>query len=168
MVNIHNIREIYEEYVDTELLANLPTYQLSQDPLESFFGRIRNSLGTNTNPTVEQFKAAYRKNLLNLEIQSSIFSNCRDQLNILTVSSKKNDLADRFVISEIRDQIEFEFDFNPNDQLLDPFRETLIVSVAAEIESRIRKATYKCTPCAMVLVENNKISDDINICRHIH
>ena len=40
---------------------NLKRMILFQDHLEAFFGRIRARLGCNTNPTVIQFTAAYKR-----------------------------------------------------------------------------------------------------------
>lgn len=52
MINIHNLKEIYEQYAETKKIISIPTQHLNQDPLENFFGRIRSCLGSNTNPTV--------------------------------------------------------------------------------------------------------------------
>lgn len=88
IVNIHNIKEMYLEYVESGKMHSLPTRRLNQDPLESFFGRIRTCcLGSNNNPTVEQFCSAYRKVLVSVELSSSVFSNCVDRLSILQVPS---------------------------------------------------------------------------------
>lgn len=45
LINIHSIRCAYEMYVQTGLLEYLPTYQMSQDGLESLFGRVRSLNG---------------------------------------------------------------------------------------------------------------------------
>lgn len=80
---------MFTEFVENKKIMDFfPTRKLSQDPLENFFGRIRSNMGSNDNPTVEQFCAAYRKVLVNTELTSSALSNCVDQLNILQVSSK--------------------------------------------------------------------------------
>lgn len=83
------MKEIYRKYVEIDKIEKfLPTRLLNQDPLENFFGRIRSCLGSNDNPTTEQFCSAYRKVLVNTELTCSSLSNCVDQLNILHVSSK--------------------------------------------------------------------------------
>lgn len=87
LINIMSLKEIVSEYLDTGLIESVPTFYMSQDPLETFFGRVRSLNGNNDNPNVEQFSSALRKLLIHNEIVSSDLSNCTDQLNILTVSS---------------------------------------------------------------------------------
>lgn len=88
IINIANVKEIYNSYVETKCIPNLRTRDLNQDPLENFFGRIRTTcLGNNDNPTVEQFCAAYRKILVCTELTTPSFANCKDSLNILQISS---------------------------------------------------------------------------------
>lgn len=41
LVNIFNIKRVFEMYVATGIVDYLPTYQMSQDPLESLFSRVR-------------------------------------------------------------------------------------------------------------------------------
>lgn len=88
IINAHNLKEIYSEYVETGRLAELPTRSLNQDPVENFFGRIRSCLGSNDNPTTEQFSGIYRKVVVSRELTSSTLSNCIDRLNILHMSSE--------------------------------------------------------------------------------
>ncbi len=77
---------------------------MSQDHLEMFFGSIRSSLGLNNNPSVHQFKTAYRKLVVGA-IHYNINENCLNQddtqilLPVNTVKtaqfvSNKFDLAD--------------------------------------------------------------------------
>lgn len=77
IIDILNVIDIYKEYVETNLLTNLPVYLLNQDQLESWFARMRafNCLGQNTNPTTVQYCAAHRKNSVKSEITSSAFAN---------------------------------------------------------------------------------------------
>lgn len=70
-------------------LKHIATYSLGQDSLESFLSRIRSKCGDNDNPTVEKFKSAYKKMLVNKGITSSAFANCQDNLNVLCVPSIK-------------------------------------------------------------------------------
>lgn len=90
IINATNLKEMYEKFVESGKLTAIPTQYLNQDPLENFFGRSRSCLGSNTNPTVEQFCAAYRKTLVNLELTCSSLSNCADQLNILKITSLRS------------------------------------------------------------------------------
>lgn len=90
IINAHNLKEIYSKYVESEKIEEfLATRLFNQDPLENFFGRIRSCLGSNDNPTTEQFCGSYRKVLVNAELTCSALSNCVDQLKILHVSSDR-------------------------------------------------------------------------------
>lgn len=90
IINIISLRSIYSTYIETGLIVSIPTYQLSQDSLESLFGRIRSLCGSNDNPTSIQFTSGLRKILIKSEVTASAFANCTDNLQILTVSSKSN------------------------------------------------------------------------------
>lgn len=89
LINMANIKSIYTDFVQTGRLEQFHARRICQCPLESFFSRCRSysMLGSNTNPTVLQFRSIIRKILVNNEITSSNFANCTDHLQILTVSS---------------------------------------------------------------------------------
>ncbi|XP_031632405.1 uncharacterized protein LOC116346474, partial [Contarinia nasturtii] len=70
--------EMFKEYVEeAHFLDNMFTYNLLQDVIEMFFGRIRACGGFNNNPNIQQFKGAYRKLQSNIKIDLSEKSNCR-------------------------------------------------------------------------------------------
>lgn len=94
LMNIICLREIFELFLKTGKLSYIPTYSLSQDQLEAFFGRIRSKCGFNRNPTAEQFKSAFRKITVNSEIRSSHQANCLDNLNIYSVASSSKKCSD--------------------------------------------------------------------------
>lgn len=71
LMNISSVKSIYHEYVETGKLDYLMTYQLSQDPLESLFSRMRTINGNNDNPTSIQFTSALRKTRIHNETKSS-------------------------------------------------------------------------------------------------
>lgn len=82
-----NIKNIFTHYVESHQLKNIPTFHLTQDPLEALFSRVRYLNGSNDNPTVEQFMSAMRKLLVQSDFKSSESANCTDELNILCVPS---------------------------------------------------------------------------------
>lgn len=45
LINIFSLKCAYKMYVETGILEYLPTYQMSQDGLESLFGRVRSLNG---------------------------------------------------------------------------------------------------------------------------
>lgn len=82
-----NVKNIFIDYVQCGHFDEIPTFNLSQDPLESLFSRVRYLNGNNDNPTAEQFISCMRKLLIQSEFSSSNSANCRDDLNILVVPS---------------------------------------------------------------------------------
>lgn len=88
LANIESLRYLYEHYVRSGKIPKLATFYLSQDPLETLFGRIRSLLGDARNPTLEQFTGALRKVMTNNDIKStSSCTNVVDSSNIMIVSS---------------------------------------------------------------------------------
>lgn len=154
---------MYTRYVETGAIKSLPTYQLSQDPLESLFSRIRSLNGNCDNPPVTQFTSAIRKILLHNEITSSHSANCADHLKILTVSSRPqsnpNEMPNISVQQEEEDETFRTMQPNENDFLIDCFEESTISLIATSIEQKIIKAgRFECE-CEHVLVRNNKVTD---------
>lgn len=159
LIDIIAVKSIYEDFVETGKIDQFATFHASQDPLESFFGRIRSKCGNNINPTVEQFKSAFRKILINNEISASTGSNCFDNLNIYFVSTHVNSTE-----TQIHDEENIEtFDhFCENDYLLDAYQEATICQMASDIENKIRtQANFDCDLCLNILNENEKVSVDI-------
>lgn len=89
-VCIESTKSLYKNFVEKEKkISFLPTYKVSQDHIELFFGNMRGRLGFNNNPTTEQFKAAYKKMLTHMELRESFTGNCipLENISILTSSS---------------------------------------------------------------------------------
>lgn len=168
LLNIVSLKSIYAEWVETEILKELPTYQLSQDPLESLFGRVRSLNGNNDNPNVVQFGSALRKILIDNELKSSKHANCADQLSILKVSSKRlnssTNLNTNLLISHITsEQNEDENDdvfehpiLNENDILMNCCEEVTIASIGSSIEKKIHEAARFECGCKDILAQNEK------------
>lgn len=184
IINMINARKMYEDYVVTGLLDSLSLFYNSQDLLESFFSRIRALLGANDNPTAQEFKAAIRKLLFFNEISSSIFANCEDNLDILTVSSEKprmmnifqdqnndgenNFSAENEIIDENIDFFEEIEEFNARSNTseaeseIQNKEEATIAYVAGTIEKKIKSSKFACKECLSICEylfdENEKIS----------
>lgn len=164
LIDITVLRSVYEEYVETGVLNQIPTFHMSQDPLESFFGRIRSKCGNNDNPTVEQFKSAYRKTLVNKEFTAPVGANCKDNLKILSVSSthKINVLEAESDINDFSEHLEEFEPFNTADNVLDAYAEATVCQIASDIEKKIRcQANFECTLCSNILNENEKVPINI-------
>lgn len=105
IIDIYSITSMFKELVEeNQIFTCLPTYHLSQDVLEMFFGKIRSCCGFNNNPNADQFKGAYRKIQCNLDLHAPAKNNCRfldkhlpDQLSysdIYFVSSRRTALKE--------------------------------------------------------------------------
>lgn len=69
-------RKLYSEGIASFLI----TRQLNQDPLENFFGSIRQQGGNNDNPTPIQFQRAYKK-LFHSNLLQVNTGNCEDDID---------------------------------------------------------------------------------------
>lgn len=172
LLNMESIRQLYNELVITGILSSLPTFYLSQDPLESFFSRVRSLHGANDNPTVTQFKSAMRKLLFYNEISSTEFANCADNLNILTVSSAKSSCQtllepqigadifevreENYVQTDDEDVLAYEA-LRIEEQMPHSTEETTIAFFSGCVEKHIQSKRFECSHCENVLRENDKI-----------
>lgn len=189
IINIHTLKGIYAEYVETGKMDSIPMRRLNQDPVESFFGRIRTCcLGNNDNPTVEQFSAAYRKILVASELTSSVFSNCKDHLKILHTPSthkpkvstlpiivrvdptvyknKSGPKTNAASIQEINDLLIPKQDTNDVDDDSYSFdgSEITIARLAGEIENKILTVTRsKCEECTNIIPNMFNINEASDI-----
>lgn len=78
IIDMESLMKIFVTYVEKKaVITSIPTYNLLQDVIEMFFGRIRSCGGHNNNPNVLQFKGAYRKVQCNMRMDLSPNSNCR-------------------------------------------------------------------------------------------
>lgn len=173
-----NLKSMYKELVESNLMENLPTFSFSQDHLESFFGRIRSRHGFNDNPNVQQFCGAFRRIIVNQEIRSSRSSNCQDHLNILTVSSRRlqRESAESNknlspILTDSDDGAEFDEDKKNPDQtelmqecefLPDDLEKTSVAYMAGLIEKKIlTQAAFNCPLCRQVFSVNDKIAETL-------
>lgn len=165
IINMTNIKMIYEDIVGTHIMDYLPVFRLSQDLLESYFGRVRQLHGCNDNPTCQQFISAYRKLFANDGIRSSELANCIDDLNILTISSHRsrrptlNELNASTIDDSLSDSmceqgLEQIGDMN---FLADGLEDASIAYLAGFIEKKIDFSRFECSDCINVLRENDKI-----------
>lgn len=83
LINIESLKYLFLHLIEKEnRLIFLPTYKVSQDHLEIFFGSIRMHGGHNDNPNCKQFKGIYRKLLTHLELKCLTTGNCVPLENI--------------------------------------------------------------------------------------
>lgn len=177
LINIANTKAIYNNFVQNGDLDQFSVRRICQCPLESLFGRCRSHsmLGPNTNPTISQFKSIMRKVVVNNEVTSSTFSNCDDQLDIWSISSRApgnsqitairtteaieadvvlEDIIEAGGDEEDRFQLQHRIvcDENPSNE------EIGIAHIAGQIDKRIEMGTkIKCNLCRAIIAENSKI-----------
>lgn len=61
LITISAVECLWEDLKNMDGVEFLATRRLNQDPIENFFGKIRQNCGTNLKPTVEQFIGAFKK-----------------------------------------------------------------------------------------------------------
>ena len=76
---------LWERCHREDSISFLITRQVNQDPLQKFFGCIRQQGGKSDNPTPSQFKRAYRK-LFHITLLSVVSGTCEDDNNNLLVN----------------------------------------------------------------------------------
>lgn len=174
IITTSSIQRIYNDYVETGDIEYLPTYSLSQDPLEIFFGKIRSHCGHNDNPTPQQFMAAYRKLLIHTTIFKSTHANCEWDIeydmasqpfsNVLfatsrraTIQSSRHFVEPPLELDEIYIKLD-EIEAMEQSGLIDTcLKGVAIIHVAREIESRLKTIDTNCDECKNIFQEN---SDD--------
>lgn len=181
IINMNSLMQMYREYVVAEdvpdiALDFIPTYALSQDHLEIFFGKIRARGGFNDNPSSLVFTSAYQQLIVNNNILLSKHSNCSLQgkgtignpfSNILTISSKripKTGIHSREEWSfpdEDIDELHLEIDrieaMERTSEMTEHLTDCTIGHIATVIENKIMNSnTFNCDPCRKIFDENKR------------
>lgn len=69
IIDMVSLMDMFTEYIEqNHILTSIATYNMLQDVIEMFFGRIRACGGFNNNPNVHQFKGIY------ISLKSTIYS----------------------------------------------------------------------------------------------
>lgn len=177
LVDIDSSKAMYNLYVEElRLFQYIPTYNLQQDIIEMFFGKIRACGGYNNNPNVHQFMGAYRKLLCNIKIEPPRYGNCQYfelrlpenqyHSDVYFVSSRKPKL-DKNYFDEIfeaqRDAIIQEVvnleAVEACEPLIDITKNFSIASIAAKIELKIMNCPrFYCNSCRTVFEKNDKMN----------
>lgn len=179
IMDFTNLKLMYQEYVEHGAMKEISTYCISQDHLEMFHGKLRSRNGHNNNPTVMQFKGAYRRLLCNLDISPPKWSNCMildskstdfgPQSNVYFISSRRSKLDvlkdDQFQTNLRNQEDEIVEDLchleslESSSHLLDGFASASIAYAARIIEKRIESREFYCDCCRRVFKDNDKIID---------
>lgn len=120
--------------------------------MESFFGRVRCRLGCNTNPTTQQFTAAYKKLVLgacgkNFSISSNVIG--QDETVALDVFSSKKS-AIQYLEKKYDLVDDFEDEFESLDPTLTEFQDSAITYIAGFVKRKLQ-SEVKCLLCTEVI-----------------
>lgn len=170
IVGLRNLEVIYDRFVASEILVYIPTYKLNQDHVELFFSSIRSRLGYNNNPTVRQFKAAYRQLVVHCQIREGGVGNCLplesiEILNCSPLDAINNSTERAVMVDESPDDSDSfkEYSFlQEHDYLLNPsslniYCKKIVEYIAGFIVFRLQKS-LRCSDCIAVLQGNANAS----------
>jgi DNA transposase THAP9 len=169
IINLKNIKNLYNRFIVSKKLIYLPFYKLNQDHIELFFATIRSRLGRNNNPTVRQFMAAYIRSLVRCEIRENGIGNCLplEQITILDCSEniinmtttkrnfieeEQNDSENIFLDSKFLDENQYLFDFD--ETVLGEYALNVVQYIAGYIIFQLSK-TIKCIACIELMKGND-------------
>lgn len=171
---------LYDRLIEKEkVLKYLTLYRFTQVHLELFFGVIRAHGRANNNPTSRQFKAAYKKTLINTELKESFGGNCipLEDISILNESSvqKINITSERYRILQndlslessegtdvepMADELLLEFDEQLNTTIGDYLRRQIVAYISGYVVKDLH-SKIKCESCLKELYADNYDDDDL-------
>lgn len=181
IINIAALKQIYQYLVEEkQYIIDLPTYLMSQDFLERFFGKLRSFHGFNNNPDVICFQSAYIKlcsgisispplasNSLSLQVRLSTSASYSD---LFHVSSRRhapiaNTTTDSTFLQKV-DEEKFQIysditrleEIDRSYYLIDGFAGASIAYASHRIEDKI-KSKFICEMCQSIFETNEKFLD---------
>lgn len=166
LVAIESFTNLFRIYVEEMgVMENLFTYWFSQDHLEHFFGAIRAKCGSNNNPNAAQFRAAYKRLLVNNSVMTPTTGNCQDFEKVGTLNAK-NVVVETPNSQEPNDEqtkhwhTEYLFDY-------ETFKADVALSLAiqqnaGEVKRKLLRS-LKCTTCANFIL-NDGLEAITSIC----
>ncbi|EZA50769.1 THAP domain-containing protein [Ooceraea biroi] len=150
IIDLKNLKKIYQDYVETGYLKYILSYKFSQDHLEIFFSVIRAMGGYNNNPNCVQFSSAYKCLLHYNEVKSSAAANCLplDNTRLLTISSKPikkhcDYLKEEEIENVMIDDILLHFDVNSTIH-------HAVLNISGFVERRVLQQ-LSCNTCIQLL-----------------
>jgi len=171
LINIQSMQQMYKFLcIDNEYLKYIPMYKISQDHLELIFGNIRSCGGYNNNPTVRQFKSAFKKLIIHTEIKEGNTGNCipLEEIYILNISSNlkqsknpvniinetANENSQKW-FSDLDDTAYIDHDYCLEIPLsFTEYKNEVITYLAGYIARKLMK-TLHCVECVGALIEQN-------------
>lgn len=171
LINIESIKHLVQHLIENEdRLIFLPTYKMSQDHIEIFFGSVRMHGGHNDNPNVKQFKGIYRKLLTHLELkcltgncmplENIAILNCSSAIQIINATSASYRHEEDYEDSTLNFLKPIEKDVGNLASYLDvpdinDFRKYVIGYIAGGVAHYLSKK-IKCDPCMSRLLSSER------------
>lgn len=144
---ICTLRSAIAMYIDLQASHSfLPTFRLSQDPIETLFSKVRRMGGHNNNPTVVEFQASIRRLVLKQNINASTSANCVDSFDtsgVLSIEWNRNKTSSPPEV----DVSEFEID---NLTTVDLISQNTLYYIGGYI---IRTLKVRCSSCALAVLD---------------
>ncbi len=140
----------------------LPTYRLSQDPVEIYFGTLRSRLGSNDNPNVLQLSYSVRATLC-FKLNACANGNCQPQEDLLDcVTTGVIECSTEDDDDEEEDNQEID---NSNVSTLSLFVENIVVYIAGFVAKKM-KNKLDCDVCksALITTDNEYMSFREDFC----
>lgn len=127
----------------------LPTYRLSQDPIEIYFGTLRSRLGCNDNPNVLQLSHSVRATLC-FKLNACTNGNCQPQEDLLDCVNTGIPYNTEDDDSDLEEDSDCEFN-NSDTSNLSLFVENIVVYIAGYVARKL-KNSLDCNVCKSALI----------------
>ena len=153
VVSINSFKDMFENYVETNLLDYILTYKFSQDHIETFFSCVRGSLGFNSNPTAQQFQSSFKKIVIGSCNKSYSVNSitCLDDTVCLDIFTNNKQcqiyVETKFELQDLQDELTV---LQENEELTE-YQEKVVEYIAGAVKKKIQN---KCKSC----YENNNYS----------
>jgi len=173
IVSLNSLMTLYSTLIESNKLSYIKAYKLSQDHLDLFFCSIRSHGVFNNNPTVRQFRSAYRKlvirttdmkqfntgNCIPLEDIDILHYSSSDPVTVLNNNST-NINSDKIVEEENSQNInsfimDHEYIVSNSDYSFSYFSKEVLTYVAGFVVHKLTN-TLKCNTCKYALCVTDK------------
>ena len=149
-ITLHRILALWSELKSVHSFKCLLTRRLNQDPLENFFGVVRQQGGNSDNPTPAQFVTAFKKLFYDNFLVSSA-GNCNAGFNLMLVGALSQN-----VLSSLSKTIPKEIEIDVNDYSSSSVQNSLIgTNAVAYVAGYLLKKCFlkhDCETCKGKLV----------------
>jgi len=171
IVSLNSLLKLYSTLIESNKLSHIKAYKLSQDHLELFFCSIRSHGGFNNNPTVKQFRSAYRKrttdmkqfntgNCIPLEDIDILHYSSSDPVTVLNNNStniNSNKIEDEENLQNINSFImDHDYIGSHSDYSFSYFSKQVIVFIAGFVVHKLTN-TLKYDTCKYALCATDKV-----------